>query len=132
PTAAPVSDGGTSPTAADCATRAAPCTLASAAAGAMAGDTVILMDGVYNSQLQVANSGTSSAWITFQADDCATPIIEGPGVAPTDTNQDSGVGSSTATYLRFVGIVARGWSSGFTNGWTGTDTTTSNGHFEYD
>jgi parallel beta-helix repeat protein len=117
----------------DCSSRAAPCDLATAAAGAMAGDTVVLMDGVYkNQQLYVANSGTASAWITFQADDCAVPIIEGAGVAPTDTNQDSGVGSSVASYVRFVGIVSRGWSSGFTNGWTGTDTTTSNGHFEYD
>jgi MYXO-CTERM domain-containing protein len=115
-----------------CTTRSTPCDLTDAAAGAMAGDTVILMDGVYKTQLVVANSGTSSAWITFQADTCATPIIQGPGVGPTDTNQDTGVGSSTATYVRFVGIVSTGWSAGFANGWTGTDTTTSNGNFEYD
>jgi MYXO-CTERM domain-containing protein len=115
-----------------CTTRSTPCDLTDAAAGAMAGDTVILMDGVYKTQLVVANSGTSSAWITFQADSCATPIIQGPGVGPTDTNQDTGVGSSTATYVRFVGIVSTGWSAGFANGWTGTDTTTSNGNFEYD
>jgi len=115
-----------------CATRGTPCDLTDAAAGAMAGDTVILMDGVYTTQLVVANSGTSSAWITFQADTCATPIIQGPGVSPTDTNQDTGVGSSTASYVRFVGIVSTGWSAGFANGWTGTDTTTSNGNFEYD
>jgi MYXO-CTERM domain-containing protein len=115
-----------------CSTRSAPCDLTDAAAGAMAGDTVILMDGVYTKQLVVANSGTSSAWITFQADSCATPIIQGPGVGPTDTNQDTGVGSSTATYVRFVGLVSTGWSAGFANGWTGTDTTTSNGNFEYD
>jgi MYXO-CTERM domain-containing protein len=131
PNVPPPPDGGAPAT--DCSSRAAACDLGTAAAGAMAGDTVILMDGVYkNVQLYVANSGTASAWITFQADDCAVPIIEGPGVGPTDTNQDSGVGSSVATYVKFVGIVSRGWSSGFTNGWTGTDTTTSNGHFEYD
>ena len=116
----------------DCTSRSNPCDLTDAAAGAMAGDTVILMDGVYTKQLVVANSGTSSAWITFQADTCATPIIQGPGVGPTDTNQDTGVGSSTATYVRFVGLVSTGWSAGFANGWTGTDTTTSNGNFEYD
>jgi MYXO-CTERM domain-containing protein len=115
-----------------CTTRSTPCDLTDAAAGAMAGDTVILMDGVYTTQLNVANSGTSSAWITFQADTCATPIIQGPGVSPTDTNQDTGVGSSTASYVRFIGIVSTGWSTGFGNGWTGTDTTTSNGNFEYD
>ncbi len=115
-----------------CSTRSTPCDLTDAAAGAMAGDTVILMDGVYTTQLNVANSGTSSAWITFQADTCATPIIQGPGVSPTDTNQDTGVGSATASYVRFIGIVSTGWSTGFGNGWTGTDTTTSNGNFEYD
>jgi parallel beta-helix repeat protein len=127
-----------------CTTRANPCDLGSAANGAMAGDTVILTDGTYNTQLNVANSGTSSAWITFQADTCATPIIQGPGVDPTSTNKDTGVGSfniptpdggstgGTGTYVRFVGLVSQGWSTGFGNGWTGTDTTTSNGHFEYD
>ena len=115
-----------------CTARNNPCDLASAASGAVAGDTVVLMDGVYSTQLNVANAGTSSAWITFQADECATPIVQGPGVSPTDNNQDTGVGSTTGTYLRFVGIVSRGWSSGFSNGWTGTDTTSSNGHFEYD
>ena len=127
-----VSPTGTATVATGCTTRSTPCDLADAAAGAMAGDTVILMDGMYTTQLNVANSGTSSAWITFQADTCATPIIQGPGVGPTDTNQDTGVGSSTATYVRFVGIVSTGWSTGFGNGWTGTDTTTSNGNFEYD
>jgi MYXO-CTERM domain-containing protein len=123
-----VSPTGTATTGCD---RAAPCDLTSAASTAAAGDTVILMDGVYKTQLVVTNSGTSSAWITFQADDCATPIIEGAGVDPMDTNQDTGVGSSTASYVRFIGLVSRGWSTGFGNGWTGTDTTTSNGHFEY-
>lgn len=131
-----------------CTTRSAPCDLTSAANGAVAGDTVILMDGTYNTQLNVANSGTPSAWITFQADTCATPIIQGPGVSPTSTNQDTGVGSfnvpipdagadagmtgGKGTYLRFVGLVSQGWSTGFGNGWTGTATTNSNGHFEYD
>ena len=128
PTGMGVPDGGVP----NCSSRATPCDLASAAAGAIAGDTVILMDGVYKTQLSVANSGTSSAWITFQADTCATPIIQGPGVSPTDTNQATGVGSATAGYVRFVGIVSTGWSTGFGNGWTGTDTTTSNGNFEYD
>ncbi len=108
PTGTGVPDGGVP----NCSSRATPCDLPSAAAGAIAGDTVILMDGVYKTQLVVANSGTSSAWITFQADTCATPIIQGPGVGPTDTNQATGVGSSTSTYVRFVGIVSTGWSAG--------------------
>jgi MYXO-CTERM domain-containing protein len=113
-----------------CVTRDAPCSLASAAAGAVAGDTVILTDGVYKTSLYVANSGTAEAWITFKADECSVPIIEGPGVAPDADNKDSGVGSATASYLRFDGIVSRGWNTGFGNGWTGSHTPDSNGNWE--
>jgi hypothetical protein len=115
-----------------CTTRANACSLASAATAAVAGDTVVLMDGVYQEPLSVPSSGTASAWITFQADECATPIIEGQGVGPTVDNQDSGVQSSTAEYVRFVGLVSRGWNTGFGNGWTGgVDAgVVSNGHWE--
>lgn len=124
-----VSPNGTATT--DC-TRSAPCDLESAASSAMAGDTVILMDGVYSTPLNVTNSGTTDAWITFQADECATPIIEGEGVGPNDDNQDTGIGSDQAEYVRFQGIVARGWNTGFGNGWAGgTDSDEeSNGHWE--
>ena len=117
---------------ADCATRATPCSLATAASSAVAGDTVVLMDGIYPEALYVANSGTSDAWITFQADECATPIIEGEGSGPNDDLQTRGVGSDEAEYVRFVGIVSRGWNIGFGNGWVGgTDTEdVSNGHWE--
>src|SRR6188768_424822 len=71
-----VSPTGTQTTAAACATRATPCKLSSATAGAMAGDTVYLTTGTYQEQLFVANSGTAAAPITFKADTCATPIIE--------------------------------------------------------
>ena len=91
---------------------------------------MILEDGVYKTQLYVANSGTADAWITFQADECATPIIEGPGVGPTEDNQDSGISSTTATYVKFIGIVSRGWSTGFGNGWTGNVAQDSNGNWE--
>ena len=117
-----------------CTTRANPCSLAGAATAAVAGDTVVLMDGLYKEQpLWPANSGTASAWITFRADDCATPILEGPGVGPTVNNPDDvGVYSKTAEYVRFVGIVSRGWNEGFGNGWAdGVDSTAvSNGHWE--
>jgi len=109
-----------------------PCDLGTAAYKATAGDTVVLGDGVYQKQLYVSGTGTSSAWLTFKADDCATPIIQGTGVGPADDNQDTGVGSTTATYVKFIGIVSMGWSTGFGNGWVDTDATTSNGHFEYD
>jgi len=116
-----------------CDVRANPCSLASAAANAVAGDTVVLMDGVYKTPLWPANSGTASAWITFRADDCATPIIEGQGTGPTvNADADLGVFSETAEYVRFVGLVSRGWNEGFGNGWAGgvDSTAVSNGHWE--
>jgi MYXO-CTERM domain-containing protein len=116
---------------ADCTAREMPCDINSGATLAMAGDTVVLMDGTYTSGLYPANSGTADAWITFQADQCAVPIILGAGADPLATDQSSGVYSATSTYVRFVGLVVRGWSTGFGNGWTGTDTTTSNGHWEF-
>jgi parallel beta-helix repeat protein len=113
-------------------TRGNPCSLSTAGNTAAAGDVVILMDGLYNGPLYVSNSGTSTDWITFQADECATPILEGSGAGPDDDVQDGGVHSTTAEYLRFIGIVARGWNIGFGNGWVGgVDTTdVSNGNWE--
>jgi parallel beta-helix repeat protein len=116
-----------------CDTRANPCSLASATATAVAGDTVVLMDGLYKERLWVTNSGTASAWITFRADECATPIIEGMGVGPTvNMPDDVGVHSLTAEYVRFVGLVSRGWNIGFGNRWAGgvDSTEVSNGHWE--
>ncbi len=92
------------------------------------------MDGLYRQGLNPPNSGTPDAWITFRADDCALPILEGEGdsVVP-DENGDipSGVYMAEATYLRFVGIVSRYWDTGFGNGWTGEISDSSNGHIEY-
>ncbi len=113
---------------ADCTTRDNPCELTAGVALAQAGDTVIVMDGVYTTQLSVPNSGTAEAWITFQADECATPIFE--GVGDDGDNQPTGIGSQTETYLRFIGLVSRGWNAGFGNGWA-EEGETSNGHFEY-
>src|SRR4029453_12048244 len=113
-----------------CTTRANPCSLASAATAAVAGDVVVLMDGVYKQQpLLPQNSGTASAWITFQADECATPIIEGQGQPPDmSVDDDVGVYSSTAEYVRFVGLVSRGWNEGFGNGWGGGTDSTPRSH----
>jgi MYXO-CTERM domain-containing protein len=118
--------------ASDCATRPTACSLATAASAAAAGDTVVLMDGIYQEPLYVANSGTNNAWITFEADECATPILEGEGSGPNDDVQSTGVGSEEAEYVRFRGIVARGWNIGFGNGWAGGTESdeVSNGHWE--
>jgi parallel beta-helix repeat protein len=116
----------------DCTTRGNPCSLAAATSGAVAGDIVVLMDGVYKELLDVTNSGTAQSFITFKADECATPIIEGTGVGPDVDEADRGVGSETAEYVRFVGLVSRGWNIGFGNGWAGgvDSTEVSNGHLE--
>jgi MYXO-CTERM domain-containing protein len=118
-----------------CTSRGTPCDLVSGVGLVAPGDTVMLMDGIYKSQIDVKTSGTSSAWITFQADECATPIIEGTGTE-TDTgvdavDQPTGVGSSTATYIRYNGLISRGWNTGFGNHWTGNIANDSNGNVEY-
>ena len=113
-----------------CTTRATPCSLASAAAAAVAGDTVYLTTGSYRESLYVANTGTEAAPITFKADQCATPILE--SLTSVDADQTTAVHSQTAEYLVFEGIVVRGWSTGFGNRWAdGTNSSeVSNGHWK--
>jgi parallel beta-helix repeat protein len=90
------------------------------------------MDGIYKSSLYITVTGTAAAWITFKADDCATPILEGTGPGPTADDQSGGVASSAAQYVKFQGIVVRGWNIGFGNGWAGgtESDAVSNGHWE--
>jgi parallel beta-helix repeat protein len=108
-------------------TRTDPCDLGTGTRNAQAGDYVILLDGVYSSSLNPVNSGTESAWITFQADEGALPILNGPGAT-----EAAGVGSDVATYVRFVGIAVRNWASGFGNKWIGSTTDFSaNGHWQF-
>ncbi len=121
--------------------RATPCALDAGVAKAQAGDTVFLQDGVYKQGLVAANSGRPDAWITFQADERALPIIEGAGEAAIpDENGDYPTGVYVVgEYLRFIGLVSRHWDSGFANVWTGSvqtvddvpTITPSNGHLEY-
>ncbi len=124
-----VSPTGTEGSASACPTRGTPCSLASAAAGALAGDTVYLTSGSYQEPLFVANSGTAAAPITFKADLCSTPIIE--SVASVDADQTTGVHSEKGEYLVFEGLVVRGWSTGFGNHWAdGAESSeVSNGHW---
>jgi len=112
----------------DC-TQDSPCSLDTGAKTRTAGDFVFLMDGTYQRQsLNPANSGTASAWLTFAAFPGAVPILDGGGGAVTG----SGVGSDTSVYVRYIGIVARNWASGFTNQWTGSTTEfTANGNWQY-
>jgi MYXO-CTERM domain-containing protein len=101
------------------------CSVGTAAGKAGAGDTVILRDGNYGkTSLSPASSGNESAWITFQADEGATPIFEG-----------GGVGNSTSQYIKYIGIVSRyNQYGGFGNGWIAScnnNTSTSNGYLQY-
>jgi hypothetical protein len=115
-----------------------PCNLDAAVKLTVPGDTVVLKDGIYKNQgiYPPANTQPATpAWTTFRADECALPILEGPGVGPLEDDQTSGMYTKDATYLRFVGLVARGWSSGFSNGYTDARYPTaaaSNGHFEFE
>jgi hypothetical protein len=101
--------------------QAAPCSAATAIGKPSAGDNVYFRGGTYTSSLYINKSGTSSAWITFAAYPGELPIFQ----------TSSGLGSNTGTYLRFVGLVSTGAATGFGNGWTGSGTTTSNGHFQF-
>jgi len=103
--------------------QSAPCSLSSAAGKTNPGDTVVLADGMYGS-LNVTRAGSASGWITYQAADGALPILQG------SNGSGSGV-NVTSSYIRFVGLVARNWSTGFGNKWTGGGTTTSNGNIQF-
>jgi hypothetical protein len=104
---------------------ASPSSVSTAVNNAQPGDTVYFREGTYTGwggSIHPARSGTADAWITFEAYPGELPIFEG-----------SGVGSGTYEYIRYVGLVARGGSSGgFGNGWTdGACATMSNGNLEY-
>jgi len=112
-------DGNGSGTSAD-----SPTSVSSAVNSAQPGDTVYFLSGTYsgwNAAARPVRSGTASAWITFAAAPGALPIFEG-----------TGVGGGTYEYIRYVGLVSRGASGGFGNGWTdGNCSTMSNGNLEY-
>ncbi len=75
--------------------RAVPCSLATGTDRAIAGDTVVLQDGIYIGGMFPKNSGTPEAWITFRADDCALPILEGDGEGATATRTETRPAAST-------------------------------------
>jgi hypothetical protein len=101
-----------------------PASVTNAVNSAQPGDTVYLRGGTYSgwsASVHPVRSGTASAWITFEAYPGELPIFEG-----------SGVGGGTYEYIRYVGLVSRGSSGGFGNGWTdGNCSTMSNGNLEY-
>jgi len=101
-----------------------PASVSTALNAAEPGDTVYLRGGTYSSWSQgihPVRSGTADAWITFEAYPGELPFFEG-----------TGVGSGTYEYIRYVGLISRGSSGGFGNGWTDGDCNTmSNGNLEY-
>jgi len=100
-------------------------TIRKAASVVGAGDTVYLRGGTFTESVSLTTSGTSGSWVTFSAYPGELPILDGTGEVGT------GFSSSTAQYVRVVGIAARNWrSSGFGNGWV-NDTGTSNGNWQF-
>jgi hypothetical protein len=100
-------------------------TIGKGASVAQPGDTVSIRGGMYMQAVNVMRSGTAAAWITFSAFPGELPILDGSGSGGT------GFSSSTAQYIRVVGIATRNWSSsGFGNGWV-NDTGTSNGNWQF-
>ncbi len=101
-----------------------PTSVSSAVNNAQPGDTVYFLGGTYTGWaggIHPVRSGTANAWITLAALPGELPIFDG-----------AGVGGGTYEYIRYVGLVSRGGSSGFGNGWTdGNCSTMSNGNLEY-
>ena len=80
---------------------AAAASLATANASAVAGDTVVLRGGVYNTGIQPAHSGTGiSSKITFQAYPGETPLITGSSVIGIALNNGK-------TYVKVTGMTVR-------------------------
>jgi MYXO-CTERM domain-containing protein len=89
------------------------------------GDTVFVGSGTYTGAVNLTRSGTATAWITISAFPGELPIIDGAGGGGT------GLGSSTAQFIKVVGIAVRNFaSSGFGNGWV-NDVGTSNGNWQF-
>jgi hypothetical protein len=100
-------------------------TIGKAASVVVPGDTVYLRGGTYAESVSLSTSGTAASWITFRAYPGELPILDGVGGGGT------GFSSSTAQYIRVVGVAARNWkSSGFGNGWV-NDKGTSNGNWQF-
>jgi hypothetical protein len=89
------------------------------------GDTVFVSRGTYTGAVSLTRSGTSTAWITISALPGELPIIDGGGTGGT------GFGSTTAQFIKVVGIAVRNFaSSAFGNGWV-NDVGTSNGNWQF-
>ncbi len=93
---------------AECTDINTPCSLATANTNAIAGETVYLRGGTYNTKINPTNSGTSGNVITYQAYTTETPIITPSGqwdIAITLTGDD---------YIKIDGLTiqdAYGWAS---------------------
>jgi len=89
-----------------------------------AGDTVWVRGGTYSGAVFFSKSGAAGSYLTVSAYPGELPIIDGGGSA------SSGISSSSATYVKFVGLAVRNFgSSAFSNGWV-NDTGTSNGNWQ--
>jgi len=82
-------------------------TIQKAATVARAGDVVTINSGAYNESVTVANAGTASAPIVFQAAQCGGPVLGG-------TNNQTFTGASSscgAQYVTVRGLVFRKYAT---------------------
>jgi hypothetical protein len=99
-------------------------TVSQAVAVVSAGDTIILRDGTYGSEgstwypISLQKAGSSSAWITIQAEHRGQAILDcqnTEGTAQTTSNGCMGYiyATSSAAYWKLTGLVfTRGWETG--------------------
>lgn len=88
------------------------------------GDTVWVRGGTYSGSVFFTKSGSAGSYLTVSAYPGELPVVDGGG------SSGSGFSSSSATYVKFVGLAVRNFgSSAFSNGWV-NDTGTSNGNWQ--
>jgi hypothetical protein len=71
----------------------------------VAGDSVLIKDGVYNEHVNTENSGTASSHIVFSAYPGDTPIIDGTGVSESQ----NGI-IVDQSYIKLLGFEIRNWN----------------------
>ncbi len=89
-----------------------------------AGDTINISQGIYNEQVTISKTGTSSAWITLQPNPSNTSAVIVDGTGVTSNSWGQGVFILTGChYLRITGLeITNSLLDGI---WIGTDTGSS-------
>jgi hypothetical protein len=80
-------------------------TIGKAASVVNPGDTVIVMDGLYQEALNLTRGGTANAYVTFQAQNKWGAVLDGNNNALAEAVQ------FTASYIRFQGFEVRNYGA---------------------